>query len=45
MILNQDLPVIYLGHQTYIFALDDKVQGFKALPDGMIRLQDVTLAE
>ncbi|WP_373946758.1 ABC transporter substrate-binding protein [Paracoccus marcusii] len=45
VILNQDLPVIYLGHQTYIFALDDKVQGFKALPDGMIRLQDVTLAE
>ena len=45
MILNQDLPVIYLGHQTYIFALDDKVQGFKALPDGMIRLQNVSDAD
>ena len=45
VILNQDLPVIYLGHQTYIFALDQAVQGFTAFPDGMIRLQDVTLAE
>ncbi|WP_405404663.1 ABC transporter substrate-binding protein [Paracoccus sp. Ld10] len=45
VILNKDLPVIYLGHQTYIFALEQSVQGFEALPDGMIRLQDVTLSE
>ncbi|TJZ84444.1 ABC transporter substrate-binding protein [Paracoccus hibiscisoli] len=45
VILNQDLPVIYLGHQTYIFALDQGVQGFEAFPDGMIRLQDVTLSQ
>lgn len=45
VILNEDLPVIYLGHQTYIFALDASVEGFQALPDGMIRLQDVTITE
>ncbi|QUS36775.1 ABC transporter substrate-binding protein [Falsirhodobacter algicola] len=41
-ILAMDLPIIYLGHQTYIFAEDTGVQGFKAYPDGMIRLEGVT---
>lgn len=41
-ILTEDLPIMYLGHQTYIFAMDQDVKGFKAFPDGMIRLQGVT---
>ena len=40
-ILSQDLPIIYLYHQTWIWALDGKVEGFVPFPDGMIRLQDV----
>ncbi|HMF67509.1 MAG TPA: ABC transporter substrate-binding protein, partial [Phyllobacterium sp.] len=40
-ILNDDLPVIYLGHQSYIFALKKNVTGFVPYPDGMIRLQGV----
>ncbi|MCJ8140843.1 ABC transporter substrate-binding protein [Falsirhodobacter halotolerans] len=44
-ILAEDLPIIYLGHQTYIFAMDTDVEGFTAYPDGMIRLQGVTKTE
>ncbi len=43
-ILAKDLPIIYLYHQTWIWALDKKVQGFVAYPDGMIRLQGVKFA-
>ena len=44
-ILNTDLPIIYLYHQVWIWALDQSVRGFVPYPDGMIRLQGVTLAE
>lgn len=40
-ILANDLPIIYLYHPTWIWALDDKVEGFVPYPDGMIRLQNV----
>jgi len=40
-ILAEDLPLIYLYHQTWIWALDKKVEGFVPYPDGMIRLADV----
>jgi peptide/nickel transport system substrate-binding protein len=41
-ILDKDLPIIYIYHQTWIWALDKKVNGFVAYPDGMIRLEGVT---
>lgn len=44
-ILNADLPIIYLYHPVWIWALSDGVDGFVAYPDGMIRLEGVTLAE
>lgn len=44
-ILAEDLPIIYLYHQTWIWALADKVQGFVPYPDGMIRLEGVSFAE
>lgn len=40
-ILAKDLPIIYLYHQTWIWALDNKIEGFVPYPDGMIRLQNV----
>ncbi|CAN7613475.1 ABC transporter substrate-binding protein [Rhizobium rhizogenes] len=40
-ILNEDLPIIYLGHQAWIWAYNKKVTGFTASPDGMIRLVGV----
>jgi len=40
-ILIKDLPIIYLYHQTWIWALSDKMEGFTAYPDGMIRLENV----
>jgi peptide/nickel transport system substrate-binding protein len=42
--LADELPYIYLYFEPRIFALSKKVQGFKAHPDGMIRLADVRLA-
>ncbi len=42
-ILMKDLPIIYLYHQVWFWALSNKVEGFVPYPDGMIRLQDVSL--
>ena len=44
-ILAEDMPIIYLYHQTWIWALADKVQGYVPYPDGMIRLENVSFAE
>lgn len=44
-ILAEDLPIIYLYHQTWIWALSDTVEGFVPYPDGMIRLQGVSMTE
>ncbi len=44
-ILNDDLPIIYLYHQTWIWALDTKIDGFTPYPDGMIRLEGVQFVE
>lgn len=40
-ILDDDLPVIYLGHQSWIWAIKKDVTGFVPSPDGMIRLLGV----
>ncbi|WP_300061662.1 ABC transporter substrate-binding protein [uncultured Roseobacter sp.] len=41
-IQQEDMPVIYLYHPVWIWALDDSVSGFQAYPDGMIRLHGVS---
>eukprot|EP00913_Durusdinium_trenchii_P021259 g19972.t1 len=41
-ILNDDMPIIYLGHQPYAYAVSKKVKGFAPSPDGMIRLLGVS---
>ncbi len=40
-ILNDELPIIYFGHQSWIWALRKSVTGFVPSPDGMIRLVGV----
>ncbi len=37
----QDLPVIYLYHHKRFFGLDDGLEGFVAVPDGIVRVQGV----
>ena len=44
-ILNEDLPIVYLYHETWLTALDSSVEGFTAYPDGMMRLEGVSLSE
>ncbi len=44
-ILNEDLPIMYLYHQTWLTGLAEGVEGFTAYPDGMMRLEGVRLAE
>ncbi len=44
-ILAEDMPIIYLYHQTWLWAMTTKLDGFVAYPDGMIRLQGVSLSE
>lgn len=42
-ILRDELPIIYLFHQSWIWALSTKVSGFAPNPDGMIRLAGMKL--
>jgi peptide/nickel transport system substrate-binding protein len=44
-ILMQDLPIVYLYHPVWIWAMEAGIEGFTAYPDGMIRLAGVTLTE
>jgi peptide/nickel transport system substrate-binding protein len=44
-ILAEDMPIIYLYHQTWIWGLSDKIDGFVPYPDGMIRLSGVSRTE
>ena len=44
-ILAEDMPIIYLYHQTWLWALNSKVSGYTPYPDGMIRLQGVSMTE
>ncbi|MBM9596052.1 ABC transporter substrate-binding protein [Rhodobacteraceae bacterium MCCB 386] len=44
-ILNEELPIVYLYHPVWIWAYDDAIDGFTAYPDGMIRLEGVTMSE
>jgi peptide/nickel transport system substrate-binding protein len=44
-ILNEDLPLIYLYHPRWLWAFSNKVSGFVPYPDGMIRLQGLSIAE
>lgn len=43
VIALRDLPIIYLYHRELLVAHTDKVQGFVPYPDGLIRLQGVSM--
>ncbi len=44
-ILSEDMPIIYLYHPSWIWALDASIEGFAPYPDGMIRLENVKMTE
>jgi len=44
-ILLDELPIIYLGHEAYLYGLNKKIQGFELYPDGMLRLAGVKIVE
>lgn len=44
-VLIDEAPLVYLYHQSWITALDAKISGFIPYPDGMIRLEGVSLSE
>ena len=44
-ILNEELPIIYLYHPSWIWAMSAEVEGFEAYPDGMIRLEGVRFTD
>jgi len=43
-IITAERPIIYLWHRKNVVAHTNKVSGLKAVPDGILRLQDVKLA-
>jgi peptide/nickel transport system substrate-binding protein len=40
-----DRPLIYLYHLGWLYGLDAKVQGLTLYPDGMLRLEGVSVTE
>ncbi|WP_299502610.1 ABC transporter substrate-binding protein [uncultured Roseobacter sp.] len=44
-ILIDEAPLVYLYHQSWITAMDAKLTGYTPYPDGMIRLEGVSLSE
>lgn len=44
-ILDNDLPIIYLYHPSWIWALNAKVEGFVPTPTGLFDLENVTLSK
>ncbi|UWQ23152.1 ABC transporter substrate-binding protein [Jannaschia sp. W003] len=44
-VLIDEAPLVYLYHETWIWALDNAIEGFVPYPDGMIRLEGVTKSE
>ena len=43
--LRQDLPLTYLYNPRNIVAMTAKLNGFRAVPDGMIRIQGLEMAK
>ena len=44
-ILSEDAPLVYIYHDTWVWAMDADIEGFVPHPDGMLRLAGVTKAE
>jgi peptide/nickel transport system substrate-binding protein len=42
---HKDLPIIYLFHPVNVVGFSAKLSGFRAVPDGMIRLQGVSVTK
>jgi peptide/nickel transport system substrate-binding protein len=42
---RKDLPIIYLFHPVNVVGLSAKLSGFRPVPDGMIRLQGLSVAK
>jgi peptide/nickel transport system substrate-binding protein len=42
--LQQDLPITYLWNGRNIMGMSAKLQGFRPVPDGMVRLQGLEMA-
>ena len=42
---RKDLPIIYLYHPVNIVGMSAKLSGFKPVPDGLIRLQGLSVAK
>ena len=42
---RKDLPIMYLYHPVNVVGLSAKLSGFRPVPDGMIRLQGLSVAK
>ena len=43
--LRQDLPITYLFHPVNVVGLSSKLSGFRPVPDGLIRLQGLSVSK
>ena len=40
---HRDRPIIYLYHRNWLWAHTNRLSGFRVVPDGLVRLQDMKL--
>ncbi|MDB6179749.1 ABC transporter substrate-binding protein [Paracoccus fistulariae] len=45
VILNEEQPLFYLYNEAWLYGVSDKVAGFTAYSDGMIRLENIELKQ
>jgi len=43
--LREDMPVIWLFSPQNVVGMTEKLTGFRAVPDGMIRLQGLAMSQ
>ena len=40
-IVLKDRPIVYLYHRHWLWAYTNKLEGLRAVPDGLVRVTDV----
>ncbi len=42
--VSKDRPIVYIFHRHWLWAYTNKLSGFRTVPDGIIRLQDLKMS-
>ena len=40
---HRDRPIVYLYHRQWLWAHTNRLSGYRVIPDGLVRLQDMRI--